>query len=75
MFLPACLGGVGVQQLSILLLLGVLIFGRGLAKLCGFARPTAAPTAPESSSDGPIACAAVDSASSQQQGIPEHVSA
>jgi hypothetical protein len=75
MFLPACLGGVGVQQLSIVLLLGVLIFGRALVKVCGFARSTAAPTAQERSSDSPIACAAVDSASSQQQGIPEHVSA
>ena len=73
MFLPACLGGI--HELPIFLLLGVLIFGRGLAKLCGFARPTAVPTVPESSSDSPIACAAVDSASSQQQGIPEHVSA
>jgi hypothetical protein len=61
--------------LSILLLLGVLVFGRGLAKLCGFAHSTAAPTAQERCSDSPIVCAAVDSAPSQPQGIPEHVSA
>jgi hypothetical protein len=43
MFLPACLGGT--HELPIFLLLGVLLFGRGLAKLLGFATPASAPAA------------------------------
>jgi hypothetical protein len=73
MFLLACLGGI--HQLPIFLLLGVLIFGRVLAKVCGVAHPTAAPMAEETASNSPITCAAVEPAPSQQQGIHEHVSA
>jgi hypothetical protein len=73
MFLLACLGGI--HQLPIFLLLGVLIFGRVLAKVCGLAHSKEVPTAQETASDSPITCAAVEPAPSQPQGIPEHVSA